>query len=42
MVLVHDADHSRVLWRTGVVKKLISGQNGVTRGAIIRLSSAKG
>ena len=41
MVLVPDADHSRVLWRTGVVKKLISGQDGVTRGAIVRLSSAK-
>ena len=42
MVLVHDTDHSRVLWKTGIVEKLITGRDGVTRGAVVRLSSAKG
>eukprot|EP00731_Ephydatia_muelleri_P033093 Em0025g49a len=39
---LHDADHSRVLWKTGIVEKLITGRDGVTRGAVVRLSSAKG
>ena len=44
LVLVHDADHSRVLCmeETGIVEKLITGQDGVTRGPVVQLSSAKG
>ena len=39
---VHDADHSHVLGKTGIVEKLITGRDGVARGAVVRLSSAKG
>ena len=42
MVLVHDTDHSRVLWKTGIVEKLITGKDGVAQGAFVRLSSARG
>ena len=42
MVLVHDTNHSRVLWKTGIVEKLITGQDGVARGAVVRLSSTRG
>ena len=39
---MHDADHPHVLWNIGIVEKLISGQDRVTREAAVRLSSGRG
>lgn len=40
VVLVHE-DASRVLWRMGVISKLISGLDGVVRSAVVKTSNGQ-
>ena len=42
IVLVHDEKHPRAFWKLGKVEKLIKGQNGNVRGAVIGVHSNTG
>ena len=42
IVLVHDEKHPRAFWKLGRVEKLIKGQDGNVRGAVIRFHSNTG
>ena len=42
IVLVHDEKHPRAFWKLGKVEKLIKGQDGNVRGAVIRVHSNTG
>lgn len=42
VVTVYDESHPRGLWRLGVVRSLIVGADGVTRGAEVRVHSKTG
>ena len=39
VVVIHDEDQPRTLWRLGRVKELVIGQDGVARGAILQVAS---
>ena len=39
IVLVHDDSRPRGFWKLALVEKLVTGQDGLTRGAILRVSS---
>lgn len=41
IVVVHDESRPRGLWRLARVEKLITGADGSTRGAVVRVSSRK-
>jgi len=42
VVVVHDENHPRGFWRLGQVERLITGKDGHTRGAVVRLSNKNG
>lgn len=42
VVVVHDENHPRGFWRLGQVDRLITGKDGHTRGAVVRLSNKNG
>lgn len=42
VVLIHDEKHPRAFWKLGKVEKLIKGQDGNVRGAVIRVHSNTG
>lgn len=41
VVVVHDDDQPRGMWRLGRIEKLISGADGQVRGAVVRTKSKK-
>ena len=42
IVLVHDQDHPRGFWKMARVERLITGRDGLARGAALRLPSKNG
>ena len=42
MVLVHDQDHPRGFWKMARVQSLITGKDGVARGATLKVASKSG
>jgi hypothetical protein len=42
IVLIHDQDHPRGFWKVARVEKLITGRDGLVRGAALRLPSKNG
>jgi hypothetical protein len=42
LVLVHDENQPRLLWRMGKVEDLIKGEDNVVRGAVVRVQSGGG
>ena len=38
LVCIHDENHPRTLWKTGIVKELIEGSDHKIRGAVVRAS----
>ena len=42
IVVVHDQDHPRGLWKMARVEKTITGRDGMVRGAVVRLPSKNG
>lgn len=42
IVLVHDQDHPRGLWKMAKIHGLITGKDGVTRGAILKVANKGG
>ena len=42
MVLVHDPDHPRGFWKLAKVESLITGKDGVVRGAVLKVGSKSG
>ena len=42
VVLVHNQDHPRGFWKVAQVEKLITGRDGLVRGAALRLPSKNG
>ena len=39
IVLVHDDSRPRGFWKLALVEKLVTGRDGLTRGAVLRVSS---
>ena len=42
VVLVHDQDHPRGFWKMAKVQKLLTGRDGQTRGAVLKLVNKSG
>ena len=42
VVIIHEDNKKRSLWKLGRVKKLIKGRDGATRGAVVQTCSSKG
>ena len=42
VVLVHDQDHPRGFWKMAKVQKLITGRDGQTRGAVLKVANKNG
>ena len=42
LVLVHDQDHPRGFWKMARVQSLITGKDGVVRGAVLKVASKSG
>ena len=42
IVLVHDQDHPRGFWKMAKVQKLITGRDGQTRGAVLKVANRNG
>ena len=42
MVLIHDQDHPRGFWKMAKVLSLITGKDGVVRGAVLKVAAQRG
>ncbi|KAL5475814.1 hypothetical protein EMCRGX_G025680 [Ephydatia muelleri] len=42
VVVVHSDKHPRTFWKTGVIEQVLSGQDGLVRGARVRVRSRNG
>lgn len=42
VVVVHSDKHPRTFWKTGVIEQLLGGQDGLVRGAKVRVRSGNG
>ena len=42
IVVVHDDNHPRLMWKLGKVEGLLEGHDGVVRGALVRVRSRTG
>ena len=42
IVVVHDDNHPRLMWKLGKVEGLLEGHDGIVRGALVRVHSRTG
>eukprot|EP00731_Ephydatia_muelleri_P021173 Em0013g900a len=42
VVVVHSDKHPRTFWKTGVIEEVLSGRDGLVRGARVRVRSGNG